>query len=297
MSGDGIPAEWQDQIDNLAWRFGVRHHVAVLAMRRNDGHAGKAARQLRLLEPLPEPEPEPEPEQPQLPSHRSPPAMLTPSPAAQGRGSPPLRLSPGRPAGAARAALKDTVASLEAALSALKDCDSAASALEQLEELQAAVGTQRSRLALELHGDPTVVAVGPTGGASFLELWTAKEELDALYNIDEYEFFDHALHEVWVSIGALVSEGRGSWSDADPEQLSATAAGLQSQSLWAAGVIAFDLIIEKAEAQNESHPLRSSLQVSYNGRGMCQSRLGNAEAALADLDRAGALVCQGALQS
>ena len=102
---------------------------------------------------------------------------------------------------------------------------------------------------------------------------------------------------MWVSIGALVSEeSRGSWSQADPEQLAATAAGLQSQMLWDAAIVVFDLIIERAEEQVESHPLRSCLQVSYNGRGMCQSRLGNTEAALADLDRAGALVCQGALQ-
>jgi hypothetical protein len=50
-------------------------------------------------------------------------------------------------------------------------------------------------------------------------------------------------------------------------------------------------------AAEENHLLlRSSLQVWYNGRGMCSSRLGDAAKAASDIDKAVALVAVGALR-
>eukprot|EP01043_Picozoa_sp_COSAG02_P100960 COSAG02_NODE_37031_length_447_cov_0.997126_1_plen_90_part_10 len=53
MSDSTVPPEWDTQVENLAHRFSVSRAVALQAMQESNGHAGKAARKLRLSVPQP----------------------------------------------------------------------------------------------------------------------------------------------------------------------------------------------------------------------------------------------------
>ena len=112
------------------------------------------------------------------------------------------------------------------------------------------------------------------------------------------------MREIWVSIDELVSDDGShaetastvdEWRDADLDLLLATAQGLQAQELWSSAILVFTRLLDRADA-DENHPLQSSRQLYFNGRGMCYSRLGDKEAAASDIDTAGALVTAAALQ-
>ena len=322
MSDSIVPRDWETQVENLAQRFSVSRAVALQAMQRSKGHAGKAARMLRLHAPetteqIPLADPPGSKEKdPFTPAH-----SLEPEPEPEPKTAPSVELSVKilKPRDetmvsshdlAVRHAVVDTLAALEAATNELRalnqDCYeelSIARGISVLGQLEAVVQSYRARLIDMQRSSHEPVSVPLP---SFFELWSALRELEQLYaqTPDQEEFFEHSMREIWVSIDELVSDDGShaetastvdEWRDADPDLLLATAQGLQTQELWSSAILVFTRLLDRADA-DENHTLRSSRQLYYNGRGMCYSRLGDKEAAASDIDAAGALVTAAGLQ-
>lgn len=313
MGDSTVPPEWGTQVENLAHRFSVSRTVALQAMQQSSGHAGKAARKLRLSAPQPieqltplvdlsgsteqdpptpplelEPRPGPEPEQ----EPTKPPSV---EPVISSRNSP------------VHKAMADTLTALEAATHELRaltqECHAEESdgtvtrGISLLGKLEAVVQTHRARLASMQGAIQEDIALAlPT----FSELWSALSELKELYAQapDQEDFFMHSMREIWVSIDELVSddgcqeETSGDWRHANPHLLLATAQGLQSQELWSAAIVVYSRLLDLSDTEIALQPNR---QLYYNGRGMCHAKLGDMAAAACDIDTAGALVASAAL--
>ena len=311
MSDSTVPQDWETQVENLAQRFSVSQAVALQAMQRSKGHAGKAARMLRLHAPqtteqIPLADPPGSKEQvPLTPAH-----SLEPEPEPEPEPAPSVELMVSSRDLAVQHAVVDTLAALEAATNELhalnQDCCgelSVARGISVLGQLEAVVQSHRERLSSLQRGSHEPVSLPLP---SFFELWSALRELEQLYAQapDQEEFFEHSMREIWVSIDELVSDDGShaetastvdEWRDADLDLLLATAQGLQAQELWSSAILVFTRLLDRADA-DENHPLQSSRQLYFNGRGMCYSRLGDKEAAASDIDTAGALVTAAALQ-